>query len=170
MNWSGEFVELDKTVHDRGSFDCGQPELNTFIQTQAAKHMAVGISRTLLLPAVEVLQNGMLPICSCYTIAPSSIARKTLPAALAKKLPHYPVPVFLLAQLAVDVNCISQGLGKITLIKALENLWEISSKIPEFNIFQSYNSASSPPPWWERNGIQGNTDSPRLTLVSRPRA
>ena len=43
-----------------------------------------------------------------------------------KKLPHYPVPVFLLAQLAVHSEYHGQGLGKITLIKALEYLWEIN--------------------------------------------
>lgn len=134
MNWSNEFVKLDKKVHDRGSFDCGERKLNTFIRTQAAKHMAAGISTTLLLPAVDVLPNSMLPICSFYTIAPSSIERKTLPKTLAKKLPHYPVPVFLLAQLAVDVNYLAQGLGKITLIKALENLWEINSRMRAYAV------------------------------------
>jgi len=134
VSWSSEVVELDKKVHNRGSFDCGEPELNTFLQTQAAKHMAVGISRTLLLPAANALPDGTLPICSFYTITAGSIERKTLPKALAKKLPHYPVPVFLLAQLAVDVNYHSQGLGKITLIKALENLWRINSKMRAYAV------------------------------------
>lgn len=134
MNWDDEFVELDKKVHDRSSFDCGEQELNTFIQTQAAKHMAAGISKTLLLPAVDVLPSGMFPICSFYTIAPSSIERKTLPKALSKKLPHYPVPVFLLAQLAVNVKCLNQGLGKITLIKALENLYGINHQMRAYAV------------------------------------
>lgn len=138
MIWSNEFVELDKNIHDRDSFDCGEKELNTFIQTQAAKHMAVGISRTLLLPAVDVLSNGKFPICSFYTIAPSSIERKTLPKTLSKKLPHYPVPVFLLAQLAVDMKYLNQGLGKITLIKALENLWQINSRMKAYAIIVDY--------------------------------
>jgi GNAT superfamily N-acetyltransferase len=134
VKWSNEFVELDKSIHDRGQFDCGEQELNTFIQTQAAKHMTVGISRTLLLPAVNVLPNGRIPICSFYTIAPGSIERKTLPKTLSKKLPHYPVPVFLLAQLAIDAKCLNQGLGKITLIKALENLWKINSRMRAYAV------------------------------------
>ena len=51
MSWAYEFVELDKAIHDRASFDCGEAELNVFIQTQAAKHMKAGISKTMLLPA-----------------------------------------------------------------------------------------------------------------------
>ncbi|MFT5139411.1 MAG: GNAT superfamily N-acetyltransferase [Rhodothermales bacterium] len=134
MSWSNEFLELDKNVHDRDSFDCGESALNVFIKTQAAKHMTAGISRTLLLPTVDVLPNGMSKICSFYTIAASSIERKTLPQTQAKKLPHYPVPVFLLAQLAVDVDYHNRGLGKITLIKALENLWGINARMRAYAV------------------------------------
>ncbi len=134
MSWAHEFVELDKATHDRASFDCGEAELNVFIQTQAAKHMKVGISKTMLLPASVSLSDGKYPICAFYTIAPSSIRRDTLPEALAKKLPRYPVPVFLLAQMAVHLKYHGQGLGKITLIKALEYLWEINSKMRAFAV------------------------------------
>ena len=101
MSYSKTFKELDKSQHDRASFDCGEAELNDFIQTQAAKHMQAGISRTMVLPAATPLPNQKYPICSFYTIAPSSICRDTLPQAMGKKLPRYPIPVFLLAQLAV---------------------------------------------------------------------
>lgn len=134
MTWAKEFVELDKAIHDRASFDCGELELNTFIQTQAAKHMEVGVSRTMLLPASVPLPDGKYPICAFYTIAPSSISRKILPEALAKKLPHYPVPVFLLAQLAVHSEYHGKGLGKITLINALEYLWEVNAYIKAYAV------------------------------------
>ena len=134
MNRSSSFVELDGALHDRLSFDCGEPELNEFIKTRAAKHMAAGISRTMVLPAYKCQPNGKFPICSFYTIAPGSIKRQTLPSSLAKKLPLYPVPVFLLAQLAVDVGFQSQGLGKITLIKALEHLWCVNSQMRAYAV------------------------------------
>ena len=134
MNWAFEFIELAKAMHDRASFDCGEAELNVFIQTLAAKHMKVGISKTMLLPASVPLSNGKYPICTFYTIAPSSIRRKTIAEALAKKLPHYPVPVFLLAQMAVHLKYHGRGLGKITLIKALEYLWEINYKMRAFAV------------------------------------
>lgn len=134
MSWSKVFVELDKTVHDRTSFDCGEEESNTFLQTHASKHMEVGISRTMVLPSTILLPNGKYPICAFYTIAPSSIERETLPAELAKKLPRYPIPVFLLAQLAVHSEYHGQGLGKITLIKVLQNLWEINAHLKAYAV------------------------------------
>lgn len=134
MSWQKEFVELDKTKHDRVSFDCGESELNTFIQTQAAKHMEVGVSRTMLLPSTVPLPDGKFPICDFYTIAPNSISRETLPEVLAKNLPFYPVPVFLLAQLAVHMEYHGQGLGKITLINALEYLRQVNAHIRAYAV------------------------------------
>lgn len=134
MSCSSRFVELDKKHHDRNSFDCGEAELNQFFHQFAAKHMEAGISRTLVLPATHPLPDGKLPICAFYTIAPSAIRRETLPAAMAKRLPHYPVPVFLIAQLAVHEAHQGQGLGKIALIKALEYLYEINAHMRAYAI------------------------------------
>ena len=134
MSWSKEFKELNKSTHDRESFDCGEAELNTFIKTQAAKHMHAGISRTMVLPGVAPLPNQKLPICSFYSVAPSSIDRDTLPPKLAKKLPRYPIPVFLLAQLAVHKEFHGNGLGKISLSKALQYLWEVNAHMQAYAI------------------------------------
>ena len=129
-----QFVDLDKARHDRDSFDCGEAELNLFIRQFAAKHMQAGISRTRVLVNKQKLANDKNSICAFYTVAPSSICRETLPQRLAKKLPHYPVPVFLLAQLAVDKHYQGQGLGKITLIQALEYLWRVNQHLTAYAV------------------------------------
>ncbi len=133
MSWGNEFVELDKSIHDRMSFDCGEKELNLFLQSQAARHMKAGISKTMLLPDTDLIA-GKHPVCAFYTIAPSSIKRADLPEKMAKKLPHYPIPVFLLAQLAVHSEHQGKGLGKITLIKALEYFWGVQSAMPSYAV------------------------------------
>lgn len=134
MSWSKEFVELNKSKHDRDSFDCSEPELNLFIKTQAAKHMSAGISRTMVLPSAHPLLNQQFAICAFYTVAPSALARETLPIKHSKKLPKYPVPVFLLAQLAVHKELHGKGLGKITLIRALKYLWEVNQYMRAFAV------------------------------------
>ena len=134
MRWQKEFVELNKSIHERSSFDCGVVELNRFISTQAAKHRQAGISKTFVLPAVDSLPTGKWPICAFYTIAPSSICRSTLSVSLAKKLPHYPIPVFLLAQLAVAKDLQGNHLGKITLITALKCLIGIQAHMPAYAV------------------------------------
>ncbi len=134
MNFGTKFVALNKAIHDRNSFDCGEIQLNSFIQKQAAKHMRVGISKTMILPDTTSIENNKCKICAFYTIAPSSIKKESLPAKLAKKLPHYPVPVFLLAQMAIHIDHQRKGLGKVTLIKALEYLWQINSHMTAYAI------------------------------------
>jgi len=131
------FVELNKSIHERANFDCGEPELNTFIKQQALRHMSANVSRTMVLPVLEVAQKKnkeKQSIRAFYTITPSSISRKQLPKAQAKKLPHYPIPVFLLAQLAVDKKYQGKGLGKITLVKALEHLYKINHHMRAYAI------------------------------------
>lgn len=134
MSHARAFVELDKAIHDRDSFDCGKEELNNFIKTFAARHMEAGISRTMVLPAKKHAADGKYPICAFFSIAPGAIGRKTLPAALKKKLPHYPVPVFLLAQLAVDNDYRGQGLGSHTLIRALQYFFDLLDHIPAYAV------------------------------------
>ena len=134
MSWSRVFIEIDKSIHCRESFDCGEKQLNVFIQTQAVKHMQAGISLTMVLPATIHLLNQKYPICAFYSVAPSAISRETLPMQLSKKLPRYPIPVFLLAQLAVHKEYHGNGLGKVSLIKALEYLWKVNAHMRAYAI------------------------------------
>jgi len=57
-----------------------------------------------------------------------------LPETLAKKLPLYPVPVFLLAHFAVHTEFHGHGLRKVTLIKALEYLSGVNAHIRVYTI------------------------------------
>jgi len=134
MKYSKTFVELNKAIHDRATFDCGDKELNNFLQRHAFRHMKVGVSKTMVLPASEKQSNQKYSICSFYTVAPSSIQRDTLPRDLSKSLPRYPVPVFLIAQLAVNKKVQGEHLGEITLIKALEFLWQINQKMSAYAV------------------------------------
>ena len=127
-------MDLDKAVHDRASFDCKEAELNTFIRTLASKHMKSGISKTQVLPATISLPTNLLPICSFFTVAGSTIKREELPHAQGKKLPAYPVPVFLIAQMAVHDTYQGQGLGQLTLIQALKYLLSVNEFMPSYAV------------------------------------
>lgn len=134
MSYTRAFVDLDKLIHDRESFDCDKPELNNFIRTQATRLMDAGISKTMVLPASVSLPNGKTPICAFYSISPTSIKREDLPDNFAKNLPRYPIPVFLLAQLAVHKEFKGLGLGKVALVNALEYFYNISAHMPAYAV------------------------------------
>ena len=130
MTPSSTFVELDKSLHDRKSFDCGTDELNNFLQQFAVRHRDAGISKTMVLPAKE--DEG--EICACYTLSHTEIERRSLPQKLAKKLPHYPIPVMLIAQLAVHREAQGHGLGKVSLIRALNHAYDVNLHLPSYAV------------------------------------
>lgn len=127
---SDYFVELDKATHNRKGFDCGTLQLNQFLQQFAVRHSEAGISKTMVLP---VAANNA-EICAYYTLSHTEIKRQTLPKTMAKILPHYPIPVMLIAQLAVHKDAHGKGLGKVTLIKALKHCFEINAHLPSYAV------------------------------------
>lgn len=131
-DWSDRFVELEKSAHDRQVFDCGKPPLNEFLQTRAHKHQTSGISKTMVLPAIRADENGKHLVCAFYTLSSSVIEREALPEG--KKLPRYPVPVFVLAQLAIHTDYQGCGLGKNTLISALRHCSRIYRELPAYAV------------------------------------
>ncbi|MGD9163548.1 MAG: GNAT family N-acetyltransferase, partial [Chromatiales bacterium] len=133
MTPEARFVELDKTRHERASFDCGINELNDFIRQSAARHREAGVSKTMVLPA-KASKGEKAGICAYYTLSHTQIERETLPRPKAKKLPRYPVPVMLIAQLAVHKEAQGQGLGKVTLIRALRHCLEINAHLPSYAV------------------------------------
>lgn len=128
-----QFEELDKLRHERKTFDCGRKELNDFIRQSAARHRDAGISKTLVLPELDQMDEKTA-ICCFYTLSHTEIKRETLPTSLANKLPRYPIPVMLIAQLAVHSEAQGSGLGKITLIHALQHCLEINAHLPSHAI------------------------------------
>ncbi len=153
MTWTRTFEELDTGVHDRDSFDCGEAPLNEFIKTKAARHMKVGVSRTMVLPRADRLRNGKCGSAAFYTIAASSVERENLPEALAKRLPRYPVPVFLIAQLAVHREAHGHGLGKVTLVRALDHLWNVNGHLRAYAVVVDCLTESARP-FYARYGFQ----------------
>lgn len=130
MTPSSLFVELDKSVHDRKSFDCGTNELNVFLQQFAVRHRASNISKTMVLPSVE----NPAHLCAYYTLSHTEVCREKLPQSLSKKLPMYPIPVMLIAKLAVHNTLQGSGLGAITLIRALNHAYKINHHLPSYAV------------------------------------
>ena len=130
MKPSSSFIKLDKFVHNRRAFDCGEGELNHFLQQYAAAHRRRGTSITMVLPDRE----DESAICAWYTLTHVSMDKSTLPKELAKQLPSYPIPFTLLAQLAVHRDLQGQGIGETALIKALDYIYKANLLIPSWAV------------------------------------
>lgn len=117
-----EFIPLSTTAFDVKAFDCGKPKMNEFLARNAAKHMGKSLSMTWVLPA-EFPKNGeKTPVAAYYTLATSTIAKNDVPdEAELGSLPGYPVPVVMLARLAVNIDYQGKGYGQKVLVSALRH-------------------------------------------------
>ena len=61
-----------------------------------------------------------------YTLTLGSLERESLPTAMARGLPRYPVPVIIIGRLARHVRVRGQGYGERLLLDAHDRALEIS--------------------------------------------
>jgi GNAT superfamily N-acetyltransferase len=105
-------VKLLKSEHEISSFDCERhSSLNLWLKRFALMNQSSGDSRTYVVERAN-------KVVGYYSLAPGSISRKEATARAAKAAPD-PIPVVLLARLAVDKSEQGQGLGKALLKDAL---------------------------------------------------
>ena len=112
------FVDVDYTNHDIRRFRCGKPQMDAFLIQYAAKNAILGISKTWVLLDADKGERKKFPVAAYYTLAVGTVTREALPIDYTE-LPSYPVPVTLLARLAVSKSYQRNGLGAKTLITAL---------------------------------------------------
>ncbi len=114
-----EFVALDSSHFDVKAFDCGKPDTDRYLARFAAKYMGLRLSMTWVLPGDEPVAGLTTPVAAHYTLASCTVTRDEIPAH--DPLPGYPLPVVLLARLAVDQRFQGQRLGEKTLVSALRH-------------------------------------------------
>lgn len=110
--------------HERDAFSCGVAALDDFVRTLVGQYEKRRLGRT-----YAAVRPGERLVLGYYTLAASSVSFENAPPALARKLPRHPIPVVLLARLAVDRAVKGQGLGEALLLDALRRSLEISRSL-----------------------------------------
>lgn len=113
-----------EATHDRTSFLCGEPSLDRFLKEFARQNEAKDFSRTYVLVRPEESR-----VVGYYTLAAGQIERENMPPGDVKKLPKYPVPVIVLARLAVDQTLKGEKLGRFLLWDALNRSLRIADEM-----------------------------------------
>jgi ribosomal protein S18 acetylase RimI-like enzyme len=105
---SGRFrIEALASAHDRAGFTSGSGPLDRYLREQASQDVRRRTSACYV--AVDASSAG---VAGYYTLAAGSVPLADIPAAMAKKLPRYPVvPVARVGRLAVGLNFQKQQLG-----------------------------------------------------------
>ena len=99
-------------AHRVDDFECGEAELDDWLKRRALANQAGGASRTF----VVTDQDGR--VCAYYAMAAGAISHQLATTRVRRNMPD-PVPVMVLARLAVDRGLQGQQLGAALLQDAV---------------------------------------------------
>lgn len=102
--------KLNKDLHNRRGFDCGEPELNDYLMFTARQHVDKGFAQVW----VAVSVPGSPDIIGYYTLSMTSIE----PIGTLDNLKIRKIPVLLLGKLAVDQRYRGLRIGERLLMHA----------------------------------------------------
>lgn len=102
-----------ESSHDVDSFSCGNAELDTFLKKYALQSQASQASRTYI-----SLQGEK--VMGYYTLTFGSVSSAEAPERVSKGLGRYPIPIIILARLAVEKGFQGRGLGESLLKDAFK--------------------------------------------------
>ena len=105
-------VEKLRPEHRLEGFDCGREELNRYLLRYAWQNQQAGDAQTYVGVVGET-------VVGYHTLAVGQVTREEAPDRLARGLARHPIPIMLLARLAVDRRWQGQGIGKALLKDAL---------------------------------------------------
>lgn len=107
---------------DRTSFDCGKPELNGWLRTQATQQEKANNTRTFLAIADDA-------IVGFYATTTYRLTLNEAATMLGAGKRAYPIPAVLLARLAVDKRHHGRGVGARLLVHALTEIAKASESV-----------------------------------------
>jgi GNAT superfamily N-acetyltransferase len=100
--------------HNIDAFDCGEPVLDDWLRRRARANQVSGASRTYVVCEGE-------RVVAYYALASGAIAQAGVPGRFRRNMPD-PVPVAVLARLAVDRNWQGRGLGRASFRDAVRRV------------------------------------------------
>ena len=145
--------------HDRASFSCGEPTLDSYIRRQASQDARRRVAQVFV-------AAGEAPgeIAGFYTLSAASFEKDELPANLAKRLPHYPVPAVVIGRLAVDLRHRGRRLSEFLLLDAVRRVAHASIAIAVYAIVVDAKNARARA-FYERYGFIPFPSAPRRLFL-----
>jgi GNAT superfamily N-acetyltransferase len=117
-------IEPFGKAHHRSAFVCGKSALDDFIRTRVSQYEKRRLGKTFV-----AVPAGTKRVIGYYTLAAGAVTFEHLPTEAARKLPKHPIPVILLARLAVDQSAQGQHLGEGLLLDALQRSLDLSANL-----------------------------------------
>lgn len=105
--------------HRLNDFHCGEPSLDEWLRKRAMANQMSGASRTF------VVLNQDQRVCGYYAMAAGAVAHQMATSSVRRNMPD-PVPVMVLARLAVDTQAQGIKLGASLLQDAVNRAEAVS--------------------------------------------
>lgn len=159
MNEPRLVIEPLGPQHDRESFACGEPALDDYLRRRASQDARRRVARVFV-------AAGAAPgeIAGYYTLSAASFEKDELPAGIAKRLPHYPVPAVVIGRLAVSRPFQGRGLGETLLLDAVRRVVRASASIAAYAVVvDAKNDAARA--FYERYGFRPFPATPRRLFL-----
>ena len=112
------------SAHDLSAFDCGEANLNEWLKKHAKQANTSGSARTFV-----VSDSDTHAVAGYFSLTVGQIDIMDAPARVAAGMGRFPIPVVLLARLAVDGKWQSQGLGGAMLREAVLKTLALSEHV-----------------------------------------
>jgi GNAT superfamily N-acetyltransferase len=145
--------------HERQGFDCGQAELNLFLQAHARQSHERGAAKTFL----AVADDDSSKVLGYYCLSPASVEYARTPALVKKGLARYDMGAFRLGRLAVHVDLHGQGLGGQLLLAAGRRCLRVAQDVGGTVLLIDAKTPASAA-WYASFGALALIDAP-LTLL-----
>ena len=145
--------------HDRAAFDCGDPDLNLYLQKFARQNHESGGAKCF----IAAPSDAPARVLGFTTLSPASIEYSRTPALAKKGLARYDVLVFRLGRLAVDRTVQGRGLGGALLLRAADRCLRVAQDVGGVALLiDAKNDRAAG--WYESYGALHMDDAP-LSLV-----
>jgi GNAT superfamily N-acetyltransferase len=115
-------VEAIRQDHECENFDCGKTVLNEWLQRYALQNDRSDGARTF------VVHQGRA-IKGYYSLAGGHVLKQEAPDRVGAGLANHPIPIILLARLAVDQSFQGRGLGRELLQDAMRRVLLVSENV-----------------------------------------
>jgi GNAT superfamily N-acetyltransferase len=115
-------IEKLRRTHAVEQFTCGQPELDRFLTRHALQGQQANSSQTY----VAIGDNEVIGF---YTIVAGEVQHAEAPERIVKGMPRHPIPLLVLARLAVHSKAQGHGIGSGLLLDALGRTLQVADMI-----------------------------------------
>lgn len=148
---------FDPAGHGTGAFDCGNEPLNRWLTRHAGQSDRRDAARTF------VITDGRRTVVGYYALVAGQLHAT---AAVRKgQSAHFPIPIALLARLAVDAKYQGQGIGAALLRDALSRVRLASAEVAvRAVVVHAIDEQAAA--FYQRFGFRGLAPSPRTLIVT----